>query len=448
MAESASSSSQSAQVAQLRVMSAPYGHHPSNNAPVTAYTLSNERDGGIEVTVIDYGAIVTSIKTPNKDGKKEEVVLGYGHLNDWVNGKPWLNSLVGRHANRIRDARFMLDGKTYQLERNTAGGHHLHGGANGFNARCMKSHIITSSDDRDTKSNDSKDHSTPSMPFVGVSMRFTSEDGDQGYPGTLDIEVNYRLREDNTIEMEFVGKLREEGPDKTRSTIINLCNHNYYNLSGCLPDSNILDHHLVINADQVTELSTELVPTGQIINVGDTPFDFRPKNRMATTSNPAAAQQTIGQKIAEVNKVVPEPGGYDINYVLNKRQQQASATPSISSPSSSSSSTTNSNLPSSLTSSSGLSFPFAARLSHPSSGRVMDVFTSAPGVQFYTGNFLDGSIVGREGKGYKKHAALCLETQTFPDWINHMEEWKEYPGDILRVGETYRHVTLHRFHTH
>jgi aldose 1-epimerase len=351
-----------------------------------------------------------SIRAPDKSGTKKDVVLGYDHLQAWVSGKPWFNSIVGRHAGRIRKGQFTLDSETYQLEQNN-NGNHLHGTAQGFNAKCFESKIVKSKDN------------------VGVEMRYVSPDGEEGYPGELAVTTAFRLLPDNTLQLEFHAEVTK------KSTIVNLCNHAYYNLSGEPGSNTVLDHHLTLNAAAVTELDELMIPTGKLPAVQGTPYDFNTKD--------AAAANTIGSRIAELNKTLPEPGGYDINYVLIKDHLASDKNTFRA----------DRLVQNTLSKEKDedkreVRCTFAARLEHRASGRIMDVYTSAPGIQLYTGNFLDGqSLVGRGNVAYKKHAALCLETQTFPDGVNHQEEWKNFPSDILRPEEKYVHFVQHRFHT-
>jgi aldose 1-epimerase len=385
---------------ELSVQSAPYG--TLNGSDITAYTLSNSAAGGIDVTVIDYGAIITSVMQPDRTGKKQNVVLGYDHIQAWATGKPWFNSLIGRHANRITGGKFSIDGVTYQLEQNN-NGNHLHGGAAAFNAKIMKSSTIKGKDD------------VSGQEYVGVKMEFVSPDGEESYPGELHVTTLFKLFASNTLQMEFLGEVQG------KPTIVNMCNHAYWNLSGEITkDSTILEHHLRIHADRMTEITKDtMLSTGKILPVADTPFDFR-KDR------------TIGgAQMEELNKQLPAPGGYDHNFVLNKDFIE-----------------TGEELLKPHEVREGMRASFAARLAEPKSGRQMDVYTTAPGIQCYTGNFLDGSsLVGRDGIAYAKHAAVCLETQSFPDAINHRDEFKGYPDGILRPGEKYVHVVQHRFST-
>jgi aldose 1-epimerase len=388
------------------------------------------------------GAILVSVLVPDVNGVKKDVVLGYDHLEAWVSGKPWFNSIVGRHANRIAEGKFHLDGETFQLERNNHGNNvsatwefsvlitctllslfanvpcihcylyclssQLHSGAAGWNAKLMQSKEISGTDPAQGK-------------YVGVEMSFTSPDGEDGFPGALDIVTSFRLFTDNTLHMDFRAKHQK---NDQKPTIVSACNHAYWNLNGSDGRDTILQQELRVNAESVTELDGKetMLATGRIIPIADTPYDFRNTRTIG------------GEKLDALNKILPPPGGYDINYVLNKDHRSPP-----------------SNHPEQIdrfvtVDGNEVRNTFAARLHDPVSGRTMDVYTSAPGIQVYSGNFLDGSsIVGRYGVHYPKHAAVCLETQTFPGAITHAEEWKNYPSPVLRPGQTYVHTVQHKF---
>lgn len=303
---------------------------------------------------------------------------------------------------------------SYQLEQNNHG-NHLHGGAAGFNAKVMHSRELPAGKDEASH-----------RKFVGVEMKFISPHLDAGYPGELEVTTCFRLYADNTLEMSFAAELTPQSPAGL-STIVNLCNHAYWNLNGSEGKEGILNHTLRLNARSITELDGKetMLTTGRILPVIDTPYDF--------TARPA---RTIGgPQMEALDKMLPAPAGYDLNFVLNKDHGQAKE------PEEDAREVT--------LNGQDLLLSFAARLADPASGRVMDVYTTAPGIQCYTGNFLDGSsLVGRGGVAYEKHAAVCLETQSFPDAINHAEgAFKDYPRGILNPGEKYLHVVQHRFST-
>lgn len=323
---------------------------------VRLFRLANGR--GLEVSITNYGAAVTSILTPDRNGNRGDVVLGYSTLDDYIENPRYLGALIGRHANRIARGRFSLDGVQYQLTQNS-GANHLHGGGAGFDKRVWK---VIEADDG------------------GANVRFEyfSRDGEEGYPGNLKATVSYTLSRDNELKIEYRATT-------DRDTIVNLTNHSYFNLAG---GGDILQHELTLNADSFTLVSGELIPTGELKAVENTPMDFR-------------NGKAVGAEIGFTT-------GYDHNFVLN--DYDGSLRP-------------------------------AARLYDPGSGRVLELLTTEPGVQFYSGNFLDGSLIGRGGVAYQKYAGLCLEPQHFPDAPNHAN----FPSTVLRPGEVYRHVSVYRF---
>jgi len=328
---------------------------------VSLFTLSNE--DGIEVEITNYGGTVTSIRTPDKNGNFENVVLGFDSLEKYTAGVPYFGALIGRYGNRIEDGRFSIDGKQYQLATND-GDNHLHGGEQGFDK------VLWDAAAQDDGS---------------LKLTYLSNDGEEGYPGNLEVTVVYTLTNENELKIEY-----EATTDK--ATPVNLTNHSYFNLSGH-PDSTILDHQLKIRADQYTPVNDELIPTGELASVAGTPFDFTEFHK-------------IGGRIDQVE------GGYDHNWVLNQPE--------------------------------GDSLFHAATLYDPGSGRQMKIFTEEPGLQFYSGNFLDGSLKGPNGTPYVQHAALCLETQHFPNSPNE----PDFPSTILRPGQTYQTTTIYKFETH
>lgn len=325
---------------------------------VKQYTLTNAK--GTVVKIINYGGFVTNIIVPNKQGVKEDIVLGFdslaGHLQK---GNPFMGCIVGRYANRIAKARFELDGKTYKLAANN-NGNSLHGGLKGFDK------VIWTPESQGDSS---------------LLLSYTSKDGEEGYPGTLKVQVIYTLTPANELKIDY-------SAETDKPTPINLTNHSYFNLSGG-SDSTILGHQLMLDANKYTAVDATLIPTGELPAVKGTAMDF---------TKPA----TIGTDIAKV------AGGYDHNWVLNKK---------------------------------GDSISLAATLYHEGSGRFMEVFTTQPGIQFYTGNFLNGTITGKGGKKHVQHSGLCLETQHFPDSPNK----PSFPNTILRPGEKYRETTIYKF---
>ena len=326
---------------------------------VFLYTLNNEN--GIEVKITNYGGIITSILTPDSKGKIGDIVLGYDSLKGYLAATPYFGAIVGRYANRIAKGTFKLDKKVYKLAINN-GNNSLHGGLKGFDKVVWNVREIKDSTG------------------VGLLLTYLSKDGEEGYPGTLGVRVEYKLNSAN--ELMTTIEARSDKP-----TPVNLCNHTYFNLRGA--DTSILGLRLMINADRYTVVNEELIPTGELRPVIGSPMDF-------TTFH------TVGERIEKVK------GGYDHNYVLVKKNGELS---------------------------------LAAQIQDPASGREVSVYTTQPGVQFYSGNFLDGSITGKGGKVYKQHFGMCLETQHFPDSPNQ----SSFPNTILRPGETFREVTVYRF---
>ncbi len=328
--------------------------------PVQLFTLKNENR--MEVSITNYGGIVTSIKVPDKNGNIDDVVLGFDNLEQYKAGHPYFGTITGRYANRIANGRFELNGEVYQLATND-GENHLHGGIEGFDKKLWDYEINNSEN--------------------SVILRYLSPDGEEGYPGNLNVKVTYTLTEENELRIDY-----HATTDKP--TVVNLTNHSYFNLSG-EPTQVILDHLLTIHADRYTPVNEALIPTGELRHVEGTPFDFR-------------TPEYIGTRIDSI------PPGYDHNFVLNNPNQGVRN---------------------------------IATLKHEESGRVMEVYTDLPGVQLYTGNFLDGTIEDRNGHPIPQYAALCLETQLFPDSPNQ----PHFPPAVLNEGEAYETVTIYRFHT-
>jgi aldose 1-epimerase len=327
---------------------------------VDLFTLTNTN--GLKVKVMTYGATIVAVETPDRDGKLANVTLFKDSLDDYLKGHPFFGSTAGRYANRIALGKFEIDGTEYTLATNN-NKHHLHGGKKGFDKAVWKAQEIRGDD------------------FVGVALSHTSPDGDEGYPGTLKAQAIYTLNDRNELTMEF-----RATTDK--ATVVNLCNHAYWNLAGA-GSGNVLDQVLSINADKYLPVDEGLIPLGDPKAVAGTPMDF---------TKPAA----IGSRIKEVQ------GGYDHCYVLNKDKPGEMSV--------------------------------CAKAVDPKSGRVMEVSTTQPGVQLYTGNFLNGKDQGG-GVAYPQHAGFCLETEHFPDSPNH----PTYPSTLLKPGETYKEVTVHKF---
>lgn len=327
---------------------------------VMLFTLCNDQQ--ITVKMMTYGGAVTSIRVPDKTGNLADVVLGFDTLEKYLGHHPHFGVIVGRFANRIGAGRFSLDGTQYKVAVNN-GPNHLHGGIVGFDKVIWQATEIQIND------------------AVGVELAYLSRDGEEGYPGNLRTTVKYLLTAQNELVITY-----EAVADKT--TIVNLTNHSYFNLSG-EGAGDILGHQIMINADQYTAVDQGLIPTGELRPVAGSPLDF-------------IAARTIGSRIAEMDN------GYDHNYVLNKQSKALS---------------------------------LAARVYEPDSGRVMEVLTTQPGIQFYTANGLDGTITGKSDRSYGKYGAFCLETQHYPDSPNHLH----FPTTRLEPGETYSETTIYKF---
>jgi len=334
---------------------------------VTQYTLVNKNN--VVVKCIEYGAIITEIRVPDKDGKLADVALGFDKLDDYLKGHPYFGANAGRCANRIAKGKFTLDGKEYTLATNNEP-NHLHGGKEGFDKKYWKGE--------------------PFMGTTGPGVKFTyvSEDGEEGYPGRLSVTLSYTLTDNNELVVDY-----RATTDKT--TVCNLAHHSYFNLAGH-NSGTILDHEAEFAAKNYTPADDTLIPTGKIEPVAGTPFDFTKK-------------KAIGK---DLQKTGGKPVGYDLNYVLGKGQTERPE--------------------------------FAARVTEPKSGRVLEVYTTEPGLQFYSGNFLDGTNVGKGGAVYKQYNGFCLEPQKFPDSVNK-PEWKEKSNPVLKPGETYKHTTIYKF---
>jgi aldose 1-epimerase len=346
----------------MSIHSEPWGK-TKDGQQVTLYTLQNRN--GMEAKIIDYGGIVVSLTAPDRSGQFADVVLGFDKLSDYETKNPFFGCITGRYANRIANGKFTLDGKSYTLAVNN-GPNALHGGKVGFDKKVWRAETLRRRNG------------------VGLKLSYTSPDGEEGYPGTLDCHVTYLLTNKNALEIEY-----EATTDKP--TIVNLTNHSYFNLAGAGSGS-ILDHELTVNADAFTPTDDTLIPTGEIRSVAGTPLDFRKPHR-------------IGERI-EADFVPLKQGlGYDHNYVL----------------------------------SGGPGLRTAAKAKDPKSGRVLEVLTTEPGVQLYTGNHL--KVAGKGGQYYASRHGFCLETQHFPDSPNK----PQFPPVVLRPGETYQHTCIFKF---
>ncbi len=348
------------------VTQAPFG--TADGKAITEYTLRNAR--GMEVRAINYGGIIVSLKVPDRTGKLADVVLGFDSIAPYETNAPYFGAIIGRYGNRIGHAQFTLDGKTYQLPKND-GPNTLHGGTKGFNKVVWEAQPFDSGKTR------------------GLVFRYTSPDGDQGFPGTLTTTVTYTLTDDDRLIFDYAATTDKPTP-------VNLTQHSYFNLAGN-GSGDILGHEVYINADKITPVDSVLIPTGQLMDVAGTPFDFRTPTAIGARVNDSTNQQV---KFAH---------GYDDNYVLN---QPANATePTL-----------------------------AARVYEPTTGRVLEIYTTEPGMQFYSGNFLDGTLSGK-GVVYKHRSGFAMETQHFPDSPNK----PQFPSTILLPGQQYHSRTIYAF---
>jgi aldose 1-epimerase len=350
--------------AETKVTSQPFGKLP-DGTPVEIFTLS---DGAFEARITNYGGVVVSLKSPDRNGKSADIVLGFDNVDGYYanfNGPSdaFFGALIGRYANRIAQGSFTLEGKKYSLPLNN-GANTLHGGPHGFNNVVWNAKTISN----------------------GIELRYLSKDGEAGFPGNLTAIVRYTL---------VKGDLRIEYTATTdKATVVNLTNHSYFNLTG---SGDILGHQLTLHASRFTPVDSGLIPTGELKSVDGTPFDFRQAH-------------TVGERINANDDQLHLGHGYDHNWVLDGG---------------------------------GAKLVEAAEVYDPVSGRVLKVLTDQPGIQFYSGNFLDGSVKGKGGKPYQQHAALCLETQHFPDSPNH----PDFPSAKLKAGEHYHTVTVFSFST-
>jgi aldose 1-epimerase len=343
----------------------------SQGKDVHLYTLTNAH--GFAASITNYGGRMVSLVVPDRAGALADVVLGYDQFEDYLSPNPFFGAIVGRCANRMANATFTLNGRTFALSTND-GEHHSHGGYVGFDKVVWKAQVSEISDGPQ------------------VSLQYVSKDGEEGYPGNLVVTITYTLTHDDALRIEY-----DAVPDA--DTVVSLTNHSYFNLVGA-SSATILDHELVINADHFTPINEQRVTTGELRCVRDTPMDFR---RLTP----------IGQRIGVDDQQLQWGIGYDHNWALNNRQ----------------------NVPTK-----------AVELYEPHSGRVMEVWTTAPGVQFYAGNKIDKDnrlVVGKGGAVYKKWSGLCLETQHYPNAANH----PNFPSPIVRAGEHYQQITLYKFST-
>ncbi|WP_420319756.1 aldose epimerase family protein [Flagellimonas sp.] len=346
-------------------MKTPFGT-TKDGKKITHYKLTNQ--SGMSVDIINYGGIISSMEVPDKNGVFGDVVLGHDNIKDYEEKSDYFGCIVGRFGNRIAHGKFSLDSTEYKLFLNN-NGHTLHGGQKGFDKQVWEAKSFENED------------------TLGVKLSYTSIDGEEGYPGNLKCEVTYTLTKDNALQIDYMAVT-----DKT--TVINLTNHTYFNLKDG-GNSSILDHQLQIDASHYTPVDEGLIPTGEIIPVAETPFDFR-------------QPKPIGKNIAVDHVQLNYGLGYDHNYVLDKTDNALEP---------------------------------ISKVIEPESGRILEVLTTEPGIQFYSGNFLKGNITGKHGITYQHRTGFCLETQHFPDSPNQ----PHFPSTVLKPGETYQSTTIYRF---
>jgi aldose 1-epimerase len=339
-----------------------FGKTP-DGATVSIYTLKSPQ--GLEARITNYGGIVVSLVAPDRHGKAADIVLGYDDLAGYLRATPYFGAIIGRYGNRIGKSHFRLDGVEYKLAAND-GENSLHGGLRGFDKRVW--------DVRRAERN-------------LLELHYLSQDGEEGYPGSLDVTVRYTLTDDNGLKIDYAATT-------DKPTVLNLTNHSYFNLAG-QGNGDILGELMTINADRFLPVDQGLIPTGELRPVAGTPFDFR---------KPVA----IGARISSDDEQMKLGRGYDHCYVLNKT---------------------------------GAGLSLAARVADPVSGRILEVLTTEPAVQLYTGNFLDGSITGKQSKVYPRRSAFCLETQHYPDSPNQ----PKFPSVVLKTGAKYASTTIYKF---
>lgn len=341
-----------------------FGKMP-DGTEIYLYRLSNKNN--MSVGIINYGGIIVSIDVPDRNGHVDDVNLGYDNLEQYLKLGQYFGAIIGRHGNRIENAEFELNGVTYHLAKND-GRNHLHGGNRGFDKVVWQAEPVGSEDE------------------PALQLAYLSPDGEENYPGNLDVKVTYTLTEDNSIRIDYFAV-------SDKDTVVNLTNHAYFNLSGH-GSGDILDHLIMINADRFTAINNECIPTGEIRDVADTPMDLR-------------TPKTVREGVESDYEQIACGNGYDHNWVLNV---------------------------------SGKKPEKAAELYDPKSGRLMEVYTTNPGIQFYSGNSITRTT-GKGGAVYDKRSALCLETQYFPNGTKH----RHFPSPFLKAGEEYRHTTIYKF---
>ena len=334
---------------------------------VDLYTLKNVH--GVEAKITNYGGIVVSLKVPDRNGKFDDVVLGFNDLDSYLKGHPYFGAIIGRYGNRIAKGRFTLNGVEYKLAVNN-GENHLHGGIKAFDK------VVWTG----------KESKTSAGP--AVTLTYLSKDGEEGYPGNLNVTVVYTLTNNNELKITY-------SATTDKDTVINLTHHSYFNLAG-EGNGDILNHRVLINATRFLPTDAGSIPTGELRQVAGTPFDFRKLTAIGARINQDEEQLKLGN-------------GYDHTWVLESRP--------------------------------GGNLHLTARAFEPTSGRRLEMWTTEPGMQFYTGNFLDGTLTGKSGKIYQRRYGFCFETQHYPDSPNH----PAFPTTTLKKGATYRSITVYRF---
>ncbi|MGA7400536.1 MAG: aldose epimerase family protein [Candidatus Sulfotelmatobacter sp.] len=345
--------------AKTNITKQPFGHTADGTA-VDLYTLADDK---VELRITNYGGIIVSLRAPDRNGKSDDIVLGYDSLDKYIAKTAYFGAIIGRYANRIAHGSFQLDGKTYSIPKND-GDNTLHGGIIGFDKVVWTAREIKN----------------------GIELTYVSKDGDQGFPGTLTTTVRYTL-DGNALRIEY-------SATTDKDTVLNLTNHSYFNLLG-QAKGEVLGHVVKINASKITPVDAALIPTGELKSVEGTPFDFR-------------TPHSIGERIDANDEQLHFGLGYDENFVLDHPEGQLAE---------------------------------AAEVYEPTTGRILKVLTTEPAIQFYTGNHLDGSITGKDGRVYKPRFAFCLETDHYPDSPNH----PSFPSTELKPGQKFHSVTVYEF---
>ena len=350
---------------QSKVTKEGFGKTPDGQ-DADIYTLTNS--GGSEVKITNYGGIVTSLRVPDRNGKLDDIVLGFDNLDAYLKGHPYFGAIIGRYGNRIAKGRFTLHGVEYKLAVNN-GENHLHGGIKGFDK------VVWNAKPRKVANG------------AALELTYLNKDGEEGYPGNLSVKVVYTLTNANELKIDY-------SATTDKDTVVNLTHHSYFNLAG-QGNGDILNHRLFVNAARFTPTDAGSIPTGELRSVRGTPFDF-------------TRATTIGARINQDYEQLRLGKGYDHNFVLNGKIGTLRR---------------------------------VARVSESTSGRAMEVWTTEPGMQLYSGNFLDGTLAGKDGKVYQQRYGFCLETQHYPDSPNK----PKFPTTVLRKGDRYHTITIYKF---